>query len=145
MKRLNERTATDNLLLAKSNKEGGDYMNWKLFSVTLLGASMILSSQVLAAGPGGQGGAQNRMMTSGSGPKPQMPSLQRESIQQRERSQGPQATLPEQASETARAAVDNAGMGKATAESVKETIEFEVQPAPESETSVLLSEPTADQ
>jgi hypothetical protein len=119
-------------------------MKWKLLSGTVLLASLILSGQVMAAGPGGQGGGQNRMMSPSPAQKPQASQMQMERMQVRERSQGPQALLPDQASETARAAVDNAGMGETTADSVKGTREqAAVQPTPESETTGLLVEPAA--
>jgi hypothetical protein len=124
-------------------------MKLKLLSVlTFAAACLFFAGTSLAAGPASQGSGFSRqpMMNPGGsnhqrGPMNQeMRGEQRmERMQQREQrpmiDERQTPTLPDQASDTARAAVENAGMGEMTAEAVRETTPSMEAPQETDETS----------
>jgi hypothetical protein len=108
-------------------------MQKRMSLVVAMVAVLFLAGQVLANGPGSQqrgltrtpgitpGGPQQGAMTQQrTMGKQQMPE-QRLNAEQRMEQRGPQATLPEQASETAHAALGSAGLGEETAAAVQAT------------------------
>jgi hypothetical protein len=116
-------------------------------------AVLFLAAPVLAAGQGNQsrglsrtpgitpGGPQQGIMTQQRNMSRQQLPEQRQNAEQRMEQRGPQATLPEQASDTARAAVENAGMGQDTAAAVQATKDVQI---PEEPVTDLPEEPATD-
>jgi hypothetical protein len=113
-----------------------EVMRKRISVMVAMVAVLFLAGQVLASGPGSQNRSASR--TPGmTGPQQGVMSQQRNMDRQQTRQQpeqrqnaeqrmerrtersGPQANLPEQASDTARAAVGHAGMGRETADAVQ--------------------------
>jgi hypothetical protein len=129
-------------------------MKLKFLSVlTFAAACLIFAGTGLAAGPGAQGSGFSRQpMNSGASNyqrgamHQEMRGEQRmERMQQRGQrpiieGQQPRAILPDQAGDTARAAVEHAGMGEGTAEAVRARTRSMEEPQEVDTTSPIASE-----